>query len=276
MFARLLPLLLTGCATSWAITQAAGEPQLLDEDVHEVTVPQPGIDEHVTVSMPLAAEYEPAPTTPTTAAPPAPRLARPFALSCLTVQEARDRVYHQAFRYGSRWKKGTAIAFALESAAASLLLLTADRDHVDNYLLGGYAALDAAVAVPLFFLPRREIYRSDDVPVTTPIRRDCPDGLVLAVAGDSFPVDASGRIGEIGETALADWMKTGDGELAVELAGQRRDLRVGAAGRCTWRLTRGEPAGCRTGEPQQLATVTIPVAAGTLSHVAADAPAAGE
>ena len=52
-------LLTSGCATSWIASQAADKPQIWDEGVHEVAVPQPGITEKLTVSLPLMTEYEP-------------------------------------------------------------------------------------------------------------------------------------------------------------------------------------------------------------------------
>ena len=237
MFARLLPLLLSGCATGWIATEAAGTQRVLDEDVHEVHVPQPGVDEHLTVTVPIITQY----AGSGSAAQPLP-----FAIGCATEQKAHDLVYHQAFRYGSRWKKMTAIAFVVEGALGAAFLLTADAKHPDGYVYGGFLALDAAITAPLFFIPRKEIYRTDDVPVTTAVRSDCPDGLALEIGSDSFPVDAAGKIGELGEAALADWRKTPGPPLRVTIAGQERDVSCG-------------PQAC---------TAMIPVATGTLTSFA--------
>lgn len=253
MFARLFPLLLSGCATGWIATEAAGTPRILDEDVHEVHVPQPGVDEHLTVTLPLATQYA---GTGSAAQP------IPFAITCTTEQKSHDLVYHQAFRYGSRWKKMTAIAFLVEGAAAAAFLLTADAKNPGGYIYGGYFALDAVITAPLFFIPRKEIYRTDDVPVATAVRSDCPDGLALEIAGDTFPVNAAGKLGELGDTALAEWMKAPSSPIRVTIAGQARDLPIGDAERCTW--TRDHQGACPMAGANT-ASVTIGVPAGTFA-----------
>jgi hypothetical protein len=260
MFARLFPLLLSGCATSWIITQAAGGQRALDEGVHDVHVPQPGVEEHLTVTLPLAPQSTVAQAgqTPTML---------PFALTCAVAQSGHDIVYHQAFRYGSRWKKTTAIAFFAEGAIAALGLLTATADKPAGYLYGGFFAADAVLTAPLFFIPRKEIYRSDDVAVTTPVRSDCPDGLALEIGSDTFPIGAAGTLGELGETALGDWMNAPNGPLRVDIAGQARDLPIDDGARCTWQHNHGGTCMPVYGTPV-LAAVTIPVAAGTLTSLA--------
>ena len=232
MFARAFPLLLAGCATGWITTQATGTQRLLDEDVHEVRVPEAGVDEHLTVTVPLAPQYAGSAAEPL-----------PFALTCATEQVGHDRVYHQAFRYGSRWKKETAIAFLVEGALGAALFFTADNQHPGGYIYGGFLGLDAAITAPLFFIPRKEIYRTDDSQVVTPVRSDCPEGLALEIGSDTFPVDAAGKIGDVGEAALAEWRKTPGPPLRVTVAGQERDVACGP----------------------QTCTAMIPVAAGTLT-----------
>lgn len=264
MFARLFPLLLSGCATSWIATQASGGQRLLDEDVHEVHVPQPGVTERLTVTLPLAPQMT---QQPAQAGQPAqPATAAPFALTCAVDQSGHDIVYHQAFRYGSRWKKLTAVAFVIEAAAGAAFLLTASDKDPGGYVYGGFLAADALVTAPLIFIPRKEIYRSDDVPVTTAVRGDCPEGLALEIGSDTFPIDAAGKLGELGETALGEWMKAPSGPLRVDIAGQSRDLFVDDAGRCTW--VRGHGGTCQLYSGAMVATVTIPVAAGTLTSLA--------
>jgi hypothetical protein len=230
MFTRLFPLALAGCATTWITTQATGTQRVWDEGVNEVHVPQPGVEEHIVVTMPL-----------TSAA--IGSAAQPLALTCAVDQTGRDLVYHQAFRYGSRWKKMTALAFVLEGALGAALFLSASNDKPDGYVYGGFLGLDAVLTAPLIFIPRKEIYRTDDVAVTTPVRGDCPDGLALEIGGDSFPVDASGHLGDLGDAALAQW-KPG-APIRATIAGQERDLVCGP----------------------QTCTTTIPVATGTLTSM---------
>jgi len=222
VFAKLLPIVMvSGCATGWIVTEASGQQRLLDENVHEVRVPQPGVEEHLTVSLlPNATNF-----------------------SCAVDQTGPERVYHQAFRYGSRWKKTAVVMFVLEAAAGAALLLTADDQHAGNYLYGGFFAVDSALTLPLIFIPRKEIYRTDDTVATTSVRSDCPDGLSVTIGADTYPVDATGSLGELGQAALA----TAGSPLRVTIAGQQRDLYV----------VRG-----------QLASVTIPVATGALTSLA--------
>ncbi|HSN27673.1 MAG TPA: hypothetical protein VLT45_15380 [Kofleriaceae bacterium] len=221
MFAKLLPLVLSGCATGWIVTEASGQQRLLDEQVHEVRVPEPGVEEHLTVSL----------------------LPNATAFTCAVDQTAPERVYHQAFRYGSRWKKTAAVMFVLEAAAGAALLLTADQQHADNYVYGGFFALDGALTLPLIFIPRKEIYRTDDTVTTTAVRGDCPEGLAVTIGADTYPVDATGGIGDLGRAALA----ANTAPLRVSVAGQERDLYV---------------------QPGRLASVTIPVATGALTSLA--------
>jgi hypothetical protein len=223
VFARLLPaLLLSGCATGWIVTEAVGGQRALDENVHEVRVPEPGIQEHLTVTL----------------------LPGSTSFACAIDQTGPERVYHQAFRYGSRWKKTVALMFVAEAVAGSLFLLTADDQHPQNYLYGGFFALDAAVSAPLFFIPRKEIYRTDDTQVTTSVRNDCPDGLAVAIGSDTFPIDATGKLGDLGTVALGEWLKAPNGTLRLTIAGQERELYV---------------------EPTKVAAVIIPVAVGSLT-----------
>lgn len=238
MLARLAPLALSACATSWITTQATGTANIWDEHVREVAVPQPGLDERLDISVPLVEQYEQAPGS----AAPKPV---PFAIACSTDQHGRDVVYHAAFRYGSFWKKATAVWFLAEAASASLLLLAGDGT-IDDQVYGTLLAADAAVTGALFFLPREEIYRRDERDATTHVRSDCPDGLALQIGGDTFAIDAAGHIGEVGDAAFGEWKLAPTGELAVSLAGQTALLRV-------------------AGPSARVATGTLSVAEGTLS-----------
>ena len=267
MFARLLPLLAcSGCATMWIASQAGGWQKQWDESVHEVRVPQPGYEEQLAVVLPLAPEYEPTPPAQPNQPPP-PLVMKPFALSCKAEQRGHDLVYHQAFRYGSRWKTGVAISVLVEGALGALGLLTATSQKPAGYVYGAYLAADAAIALPLFFIPRKEIYRTDDVAVATPVRDDCPDGLALEIAGDTYPVDAAGRITDVAQAALTEWMNAPTGALRIIIAGQARDLPITDGGRCTWRHNHGGFA-CQSYVPEAYARTTIVVPQGTLSRAA--------
>jgi hypothetical protein len=224
---------LSGCATTWGMTQASDSARIWDEDVHEIRVPMDDVTETLTVALPLAIEYYPG-TKSATGQQITPPKALPFALQCSTQQSAHDVRYHQAFRYGSFWKKSTAVFFVLEAASAAALLL-ADGDQPEGQVFGGFFAIDAAVTGALFFAPRKDIYRHDVVPIETGIRSDCPDGLELAIGNTVLPIDAAGHPGDLGNAAIDDWMKAPNGTIEVRFSGVRQPLEIDDAARCTWR-----------------------------------------
>jgi hypothetical protein len=248
----------SGCATTWIASQAAGVPRIWDEHVREVAVPQPGVTERLTVTLPLELAPAAATTTAATTAPAPPAPPAPFALTCSTDQDARNIVYHQAFRYGSFWKKSTAIWFLAEGAVGTALLL-ASHGKIDDQVYGGYLAADAAVTGALFFLPREEIYRQDDTPVSTHVRDDCPPGLALAIDGTAYPVDAAGRLGDVGDAALDAWMKSPGAPIEVRVAGASQPLSIGPDARCEW-LASHDKAACQamTSPRQIVARIVVP------------------
>src|SRR5207237_4941486 len=99
-------------------------------------------------------------------------------LACAGEQRGSEEVYRAAYRYDSRWRKGTAVMFLLEGALASVLLLEADSS---GQAIGYYFAADAALAGALFFAPRKEVYTHDIANVKTTVRYDCPEGVALAI-----------------------------------------------------------------------------------------------
>jgi hypothetical protein len=179
----------TGCFTSWVTARIAGTPGAWDENVREEKVPLPGISERLVVALPLAADK--------------------LRLRCHSLQSAKDAIYHTAFRSGSGWKKATGLMFLAEAAVGAAFLLTYNPEKPGPAVLGGFMAADAVGTGVLFLFPRKEIYRRDEKAVTTELRTDCPEGLVLDIAGEPFPVDAAGRIGDIGEAALDAWLEAG-------------------------------------------------------------------
>lgn len=254
----------SGCFTSWVTTQAVGTQRFLDEGVREQTVPLAGVQERLAVSIPLAIEYDvdPAAANSQTVAPQT-KTARPFALTCSTQQYAQDRIYHSAFRYGSRWKKTAGISFLVEAAlGATFLLLDRNRDQTDpmkandrsGLFAGGFLAIDAVGTLAILFIPRKEVFTVDDKAVVTPIRDDCPDNLVLDIGGSSYPIDAAGRIGEMGEAALDEWMQAPAGTIALTFEGRPMPLRIEAREQCAWMRARHPNTGVRPGTPDPSST----------------------
>lgn len=272
----LLPLLLatSGCFSSWAITQAAGGQRILDEGVREERVPMPDVRERLHVAMPLAPQFRrvdaPATSTATTTArTTVADEPQPFAFECRSTQTASDTVYRSGFRYGGRWKKVAAVMFAIEAGLAAAYYFGADREKPGNQLAAGFFGLDAVGTAALFFVPRKETYRREVAPVYSQIRSDCPAGLLLEIAGTTFPVDAAGRIGELGEAALDDWMRA-PSTAPVRLTFRDRviDLRLGQAEACTWnRLRHQDQSTCPAYWASAVAiAATLEVPMGTLTQ----------
>ncbi len=258
---------LSGCATAWIATQAFGTQKTLDEGVREVTVPVAGIQERLAVSLPLVVEYAQvaAGSQPSTT----PATALPFALSCRTDQRAKDLVYHSAFRYGKRWKWTSGLMVLVEGALAAVMLSSVSEKP--GYVVGGgFLAVDALVTTGLFFIPRKEIYRHDEVTAVTPVRSDCPEGMTLAISGEKFAVDASGKIGEVGDAALDAWMSAPSGPLLLEVAGQSRAFEVGYGEQCVWLRDhhRDQPATCTASVALRSLLLSIDVPVGALTGLA--------
>jgi hypothetical protein len=201
--AVILALACSGCFTTWAATQAGGVSLAWDEQAREETVPQAASEERLTVTLPLQGDV---------------------ALTCKSAQHARETVYKSSFRYGRGWKKATALAFVSEAALASVMLLAGDRDNPKTYVYGGFFGVDAIGTAALFFVPRKERFTTTERAVATPVREDCPEGLVVEIAGTSYPVDAAGHLGDAGEVALEDWQKAPSGELLVSFVGRTAKL----------------------------------------------------
>lgn len=238
-----------GCFASWGAVQIANGAHILEEGAREVTVPLPGVQERLAVSLPLAIEldYPASPasasattktttattTTATAGSPAAQPTPREFELQCETRQHARNNVHRSAFRYGKKWKYATATMFLIEAAVATASYF-GDRENPQNQLTAGVLALDAIGTAALFFAPRKEIYRTEIRNVSDRVRTDCPDGLTLDIGGEVYPIDAAGRIGELGVAALDAWMQAPGGPIRIAYAGQTADVVIGPAEQCAW------------------------------------------
>lgn len=228
---------LSGCATSWLVTQGTGTQRVWDESVREERVPKPGFDEELTVAYQSGSK----------------------SFTCNAVQRGTDRVAHSAYRYGRTWKLGTAISVLVEGGLAALFLLDANTTtNASYYLWAGFLALDAAVALPLLLIPKREIYREDEVAVTTPLTTICPPGLALDIAGEPHAISPGGTLGELGIAALDEWVAspTGPGgAVRVTFGDDARDLPI---------VARTQPGAATTS--LQPILVMFRVAGGTLTR----------
>ncbi|HLL23535.1 MAG TPA: hypothetical protein VK427_15465, partial [Kofleriaceae bacterium] len=158
---------------------------------------------------------------------------------CTSTQTATDTVYRSGFRYGRRWKVVAAAMFVLEGSTAAFMYFGDNRDKVDTQLAMGFLALDAIGTAVIALIPRKEVHRRDEEPVTSPLRTGCPAGLLVEIAGETFPVDAAGRIGEIGEAALDEWMRApSPAGVRVSYHNRTVDLQIGQNELCTWNRDR--------------------------------------
>lgn len=194
----------TGCFTTWTGVRLAGLPGAPDESKREERVPQPGIQEHLAVTLVNG------------------------KLACSSTQSGTDTVYRAAYRYGKGWKRTTALMFLTESLLATAIYF-GKPDDPGHVIGAGFLAVDAVGTAALFFIPRKEIYATETKPVTTAIREACPDGLVLEIASETYPIDAAGSVGELGQLALDDWMRAPNSSLLVDFMGRTSALRSDGA-----------------------------------------------
>lgn len=204
----------TGCFASWIGVQASGSARILEEGARELRVPQPGVREVLAVHLPLAGSDA-------------------LELGCETIQRAKDTVHRTAFRYGKKWKYATATMFLLEAAVATATYF-GDRENPQNQLAGAVVALDAIGTAALFFAPRKELYGTEERPVSNRVRTDCPEGLALDIGGEVYPVDAAGRIGDLGLAALDAWMGAPGAPIRITYAGQTAEVPIGELEQCAW------------------------------------------
>lgn len=229
-----LALGVTGCFASWGAVQISGNQRMLEEGAREVSVPLPGVKEVLAVRLPLAdGTRSPSGTTAAGAGAATNATPRVLELGCETTQHARNDVHRSAFRYGKKWKYATATMFVLEAATATAAYFL-DRENPQNQLAAGVLAIDALGTAALFFAPRKEIYRTEVQDAANRIRTDCPDGLALDIGGEVYPVDAAGRIGELGAAALDAWMQAPGAPVRIAYAGRTVDVPLGPPEVCVW------------------------------------------
>ena len=203
-FALAVAIASTGCFSTWVGLQATGHPGAVDENVREERVPQPGVREHLAVSLVNG------------------------GFKCTSTQTASDIVYHSGYRYGSKWKKGAALMFLAEAALATAFYFSNPEDPGKrlSYQVGAaFLAIDAVGTGVIAFIPRKEIYREQSIAVTTPVRDVCPDGLSVQVANETYAIDGVGHVGELGEAALAEWQRSPSGDLLIDFEGRTAPLR---------------------------------------------------
>jgi hypothetical protein len=249
-----------GCFTSWAITQASGNQRYLNEKGSELSVPQPGVREHLRVTMSLE---------------PARGEDEPFAFQCRSSQSAFNNVHRTSFRYAGKWKIITATMFLLEAGTAALLYFTkpeepnSESKQQMNRVVAGIVGVDALGTAALFFAPKKEIFTTEKTPVATAFRTDCPAGLILEIGGDTYPIDAAGRIGDAGEAALDAWMQTPSTPIRMTFHDRVIDLPLNQNEVCTWnRLRHLDQSRCPAYWAKATAVgMTVEVPMGTLTKL---------
>lgn len=221
--------LVSGCATTWGIGQAAGVSLAPLEQRRDVRVPHGGLTEQLRVSI---ATTPAAPATSTTAATPTtpvtsttPTTPAPVQITCTTEQLGASTRYTAAFRYGKSWKLATGLMFVAEALVATAFALEARDGKPVDWIGAGYFGADALATAGIFFIPKKSVVETSEEHDALAVATGCPDGLVLAIGGDTFPIDAAGRIGALGDAAYAAF----DGPVAVTFGNETRLLaRTGA------------------------------------------------
>ncbi len=232
----------SGCATTWAISQAAAGRPPIDENAREEAVPLPGVREQLEVVLHFSGRPIQKPAGTSSSAPtPQPRTDGPLELDCALTQHGHETVYRASTRYGKSWKKWTAVFFVLEGLSGAALLAFGD-DTAGTIGSGIYLSLDALGTGILFFAPRRDVYEQKEREVVTNVRNDCPEGLLLEVDGRLAPVDALGGVGELGQALFEQHLKGSAEPLRIRVGDQVSEVYLTADDRCRWARGRQDEA----------------------------------
>lgn len=234
--AALLAVVATGCASFSGITAASGRSPAFDEDAHRETVPMPGYSEHLEISLhPYGVSYSHRSSSSSSSsaatAPPDPGPMEP-RVGCQMSQIGESTVYTRAYHYGSKWKWATGVSFLVEAGLSALLLLSEDVT-LTNRGLGVFLGVDAVATGALFFVPKREVLKTDTREDRTPLHRHCPEGLVLEAGGRTIPVGPRGVVPEASLPLLGQAIAEGHPVIA-RMGPHRAEVDLSEAQRCAW------------------------------------------
>ncbi|MGE0550546.1 MAG: hypothetical protein AB7O24_14185 [Kofleriaceae bacterium] len=257
--AAMLALTTSGCATIWTIGKVAGTDLAPSENVREVSVPKPGVTERLTVFLdgdrPNRAPHAPEPLV---------------RLSCHVDQLGPEDLYRSESVYASGWKWSMLAGVLVEGLAAAALYASRDEEPGAEYAAGLFAVDAVASAGLLLLQPRKDLFTHEQRVVTTRVRSTCPEGVSLDIAGNTFRVDSTGDIGELGSTALGEWMNEPTGAVIVRFETRTAEFRIGDAQRCEW-LRRRDPKAAQScvsyGAAPMFVKLDLPV--GTATRVVA-------
>jgi hypothetical protein len=237
-----------GCATMWGLSKIISDKPPFEEKSSEQAVPLPGVKEQLVVTLHLEGKPVPpanAANTPTTPTPPpaagasASQPPEPV-VECLVAQTGREEVYHAATYYGRNWKWLTGISFVIEAALGTALLLGGDK--TTHYVFGAYWAADALVTGVLYFAPERSSYEHFERNTLSRVRHDCPEGLLIELAGRPVPVDADGALSPLALALLGRHMTTTPEPIRVRMGAFGEEIALDPALRCSWARRRSLPA----------------------------------
>ena len=255
------PVFVGGCATTWAISEIAWGKPPLDENERAESVPLPGVREQVKVRVYLAGRPpSPAPAanaaataTPTPAGAPPKRL----QAECEVTQTGAAIEYRASTRYGPKWGRATAFSFLMEAIGAGLFLLS--KNQPDGYVVAGVLGTDAFATGLLHFVPARDLYESTRRDDELTVRRDCPEGLALRIAGRTAAFSALGQLDDVGQALFEQYMSAPAGGVQVALGRFERDVPIDPNVRCAWAMAQNRPRELATCTPAQLATTLVPL-----------------
>lgn len=286
----------SGCAAFSGTVWSMGASPAPHENARTEAVPLPGFTEQLSVELhPVGLSARTttggyrrsaSTTARTTTAPtmglPGDQPAAPPRLACQVSQTGDNVVHIAASRYGKGWKLATATMFVVEAGLAALFLLTDGKDgesNVPRRFGGGLLAVDALVTAGLFFIPKRDVLETKQRQVTTLVRTDCPDGLVISVDGKEIEVDATGKLGPLGPELLDRAMIDHAKPIAIRYRTYSTSLAPSPQQRCEWVRARGLRQhtasvcqGAYGGGQRGPVGATLRVAPGTLSSERFPAP----
>lgn len=222
----------SACATTWGISQATlGRPPF-DENVRKETVPIAGVREQLDLvidlaSRPAASTAQPGAHPPATSGDPG------LGISCRVTQNGKETLYRSSTRYGTKWKYLAAASALLEGAIAASSLLKEEPTAQDT-LGGWFLAGDAIGSAILAVIPSRDVYKNSIEATSTLVRSDCPEGVALEVGGRVIPIDATGALGDIGNSVVRTHLEQLAGPLFIRFGEERAIIPIAAIDRCEW------------------------------------------
>lgn len=250
-----------GCATTWAISEIGWEKPPLDENQRAESVPLPGVREQVKIRLYLAGRPPSTMVAPAAGAagPPMPAVVQTKRLqaTCQVTQTGAAIEYRASTRYGPKWRSATALSFLLEAIGAGLFFFS--KNQPGGYVVAGMLGTDAVATGVLHFAPAHDIYESARHEDELTVRRNCPEGLALRIAGRTAAFSAVGQLDDVGQALFEQYMSAPAGGIQVALGRFEGEVPITPNVRCAWAVAENRPRELATCSSAQLATALVPL-----------------